>query len=136
MLRSSDENSSDDSRGTRDSIDSYAEMPVKGQKHSFSRSSIEREYKAHTHEERLNDKRKYNRDKDYTKAKEKEKDIKIHYVQQEPAEFSFKLDTLTVSSAVMFLEKYNQMIREHDKVPHLTRFLSQSVQEELRCRKN
>ena len=69
--------------------------------------------------------RRCNSDKGYTKAKvkKKEKNIKIHYVQQEPAEFSFKLDTLTVSSAVMLLEIHNQIIREHDKGPHLPRFL-------------
>ena len=69
--------------------------------------------------ERWNDKRNYYRDKDYTKAKEKENDIEIHYVQHEPAEFSFKLDTLTVSSAVKFLEKYNQMIRSMTRC-HIT----------------
>jgi hypothetical protein len=58
-------------------------------------------------------------------------EVNIHYIQQEPQDFSFKLDTLTVNSAVMFLEKYNQMIKTYEKVPHITRFLSLAVQEEL-----
>ena len=62
--RSSDENSSYDSRETRDSNDGNGKKPVRKQKQSFSRSSIERENKLHTREEGWNDTRKYDIEND------------------------------------------------------------------------
>ena len=57
--------------------------------------------------------------------------IQIHYIQKEPDEFSFRLNKMTVNSAVAFLEMYNRLLKQYPNVPPVSRFLSLNVQEEI-----
>jgi len=66
--------------------------------------------------------------------------VQIHYMQPQPDSFTLKLESLTVNSAVIFLEKYNELKRDHPHIPHISRFISKGVEMELlanaRKRKN
>jgi len=66
--------------------------------------------------------------------------VQIHYMQPQPEAFTLKLESLTVQSAVIFLEKYNDLKRDHPHIPHISRFISKGVEMELlanaRKRKN
>jgi len=93
------------------------------------------------------DARKYERgsyvphkSKHHTQDRSATQPIQIHYMQPQPDAFTLKLESLTVNSAVIFLEKYNELKRDHPHIPHISRFISKGVEMELlanaRKRKN
>jgi len=57
--------------------------------------------------------------------------VQVHYMQTQPESFNFKLESLTVQSAVVFLEKYNELKRDHHEIRHISRFISKGVELEL-----
>jgi hypothetical protein len=62
---------------------------------------------------------------------QREGTVQIHYKQAQPESFNLKLDSLTVQSAVIFLEKYNELKRDHYEIRHISRFISKGVELEL-----
>ena len=66
------------------------------------------------------------------RERERERKIKINYLQTSlPDELNFRLKTLSVTSAIMFVEKYTQILTKYDSVPHITYFIDKTVQIQL-----